>query len=368
MITFKIMTVINKNQIRRAFLISITLLFLADSGNGILKGEDYVPIQPGIQISSGNDTIQKVISAMMAMQRRAWEQGVATQALLELGETDLVILMAKDAVVNQKKDGRLGLNEGDKPVADPASNGEPVMFAARETGEPELNKAAGRMVDFLLYKAPRTTDGIIYHNYIENMIWVDAFYMIPPFLAVSGHQAEAVKQVNGYRKILLNPEKKLYYHIWDQDRQKFERKLFWGVGNGWAAAGMTRVVRALPQSMYEEKKMITGYIKELIDVVVRYQRADGLFHDILDDQSSFVETNSAQMFAYSIFRGIKGGWLDNSYLKYALAMRTAAHKKVDKYGLVQGVCGAPNFDRPGTATEGQAFFLLMEAAYNDLIK
>ena len=72
-----------------------------------------------------------VINAMLAMQRRAWEQGVASQALLELGETELVILLAKDAVVNQKKDGRLGLNEGDRPVADPASNGEPVLVGSK---------------------------------------------------------------------------------------------------------------------------------------------------------------------------------------------------------------------------------------------
>ena len=47
-----------------------------------------------------NTRIQKVQQAMLAMQRRAWEQGVAAQALLELGETDLVILFAKDALVN----------------------------------------------------------------------------------------------------------------------------------------------------------------------------------------------------------------------------------------------------------------------------
>jgi rhamnogalacturonyl hydrolase YesR len=114
--------------------------------------------------------------------------------------------------------------------------------------------------------------------------------------------------------------------------------------------------------------MLTGYIKELIDASLKFQCEEGLFHDILDDPSSFVETNSAQMFAYTIFRGVKGGWLDRSYLKYAQKMRKAVHNKVDTFGLVQGVCGAPNFDRPGTATEGQAFFLLMEAAYNDSIK
>jgi rhamnogalacturonyl hydrolase YesR len=334
------------------------LIFNYSSVNGV--------IPPAFHFNEAeNDTIQKVMNAMLSMQRRAWEQGVASQALLELGETDLVITMAKDAVVNQKKDGRLGLNEGDKPVADPASNGEPVLFAAKATGDPALSLASKRMLGFLLYKAPRTPEGIIYHNYIENMIWVDAIYMMPPFLAVSGHGKEAIKQVYGYRKILRNPETNLYYHIWDEDRQQFERKLFWGVGNGWAAAGMTRVVRALPDSMAKDRKIIEGYIKEVVDGCLKYQREDGLFHNIVDDPSSFVETNTSQMLAYTIYRGIKGGWLDKSYLIHAEKMRRAVHKKVDKFGLVQGVCGAPNFDRSGTATEGQAFFLLMEAAYND---
>ena len=310
--------------------------------------------------------IHNVQTAMLSMQRRSWEQGVAAQALLELGKTDLVVLLAKDAVVNQTKDGRLGLNGENRPVADPAANGEPVFFAANVTGDPALKKAAERMRDFLLYNAPKTKDGMIYHHDHEKMIWVDAMYMMPPFLAIAGHPQEAVKQIVGYRQILMHPEKRLYYHIWDDDRQDFARKLFWGVGNGWAAAGISRVIRALPDSMMPEKTMLTGFVKEMIDACLTYQRSDGLFHDILDDPSTFVETNAAHMLAYSIFRGIRGGWLDASYRDVALKMRAAAHRKVDKYGLVQGVCGAPNFDRAGTAAEGQAFFLLMEAAHADM--
>jgi len=159
-----------------------------------LKGETIKADKISETQAEKNDTIQKVINAMLSMQRRAWEQGVASQALLELGEKELVILLAKDAVVNQKKDGRLGLNEGDRPVADPASNGEPVLMAAKFTGDKSLELATGRMLEFLLYKAPRTTDGIIYHNYIENMIWVDAFYMVPPFLSISGHPEFSYKK------------------------------------------------------------------------------------------------------------------------------------------------------------------------------
>ncbi len=64
-------------------------------------------------------------------------------------------------------------------MADPVSNGEPVLFAAQISGDETLSQAAARMLDFLLYKAPRTRDGIIYHNYFENMPWVDAIYMAP---------------------------------------------------------------------------------------------------------------------------------------------------------------------------------------------
>ncbi|MGB8215140.1 MAG: glycoside hydrolase family 88 protein [Anaerolineales bacterium] len=309
---------------------------------------------------------RKVIQAMLAMQRRAWEQGVAAQALLELGETDLVILLARDAIVNQLKDGRLGLNEGKLPVADPAANGEPVLQAARLTGDERLRQAADRMLKFLLYQAPRTRDGVIYHNHIENMLWVDSFYMVPPFLAVAGHPQEAIHQVLGYRKRLFDPARKLYHHIWDEDRQEFARQAFWGVGNGWAAAGLSRVIRAMPDRMQTEKALLAGFVREILEGCLPCQRPDGLFHDVLDNPSTFVETNAAQMVAYSIYRGVKGGWLDPHYLPFADRMRTAAIGKVDDLGLVQGVCGAPNFDYPGTATEGQAFHLLMEAAYRDM--
>ena len=83
---------------------------------------------------------------------------------------------------------------------------------------------------------------------------------------------------------------------------------------------------------------------------------------MLDRPESFVETNLAQMLAFSIYTGVPGGWLPASYVPAADRMRAAARAKVDQYGFVQGVCGAPNFDHAGVAAEGQAFFLMMEAA------
>ena len=114
--------------------------------------------------------------------------------------------------------------------------------------------------------------------------------------------------------------------------------------------------------MGAERSQLIRLLAELLDGCLACQRPDGLFHNILDDPASFVETNAAQMLAYAIYRAVAAGWLDAAYLPAAGRMRQAAHARLDEFGLVQGVCGAPNFDRPGTAAEGQAFFLLMEAA------
>jgi rhamnogalacturonyl hydrolase YesR len=107
-------------------------------------------------------------------------------------------------------------------------------------------------------------------------------------------------------------------------------------------------------------------LPDTFDGCLAHRRPDGLFHAVVDDPQTFVETNLAQMLSYAIFRGVKGGWLAKSYLKEADVMRRAAAAKVDGLGYVQDVCGSPTFEKPGTATEGQAFFILMEAAARDL--
>lgn len=310
------------------------------------------------------ETMARVKKALLCMQRYSWEQGVCAQAFLELGEQDLVIALSKEAVSRQLADGRLGVMGNSAAATDPAAIGEALLYTAKTTGEEYLKTAALKMLDWLLHKAPRSVNGAIYHLHDRPQVWVDSFYMGPPFLAVAGFCREALEQVELYRSLLCHPDQKLFSHIWDDGLAGFVRKDFWGVGNGWALAGMARVARALPDGLEfeKEKQRLLGYIRETVDGCLAYMRPDGLFHDVIDNPASFVETNFSQMLAYVLYCGLSAGWFSAAYREYADKMRRAACHKVDPYGFVQGVCGAPYFDRPGTAAEGQAFFLLMEAA------
>ncbi len=307
--------------------------------------------------------IQRVGQALLSMQRHAWEQGTAAQAFLELGEADLVVAMAVDSVIRQLPDGRLGMIGTPECSTDPAANGEAVLYAARITNDPKLQAAAMSQLNWLLREAPRSAGGVLYHHTHTRQVWVDSLYMAPPFIAVAGYPREAVAQIDGFRRVLWDPQQRLFRHIWDDDTQSYTRGVFWGVGNGWAAAGMTRVLAALPQEMAAEREHLVACVREVIEGCLAHLRPDGLFHDFVDDPSTFVETNLAQMISYSIYRGVASGWLERAFLEPAHKMRSAAHAKVDRYGFVQGVCGSPHFDHPGVAPEGQAFFLLMEAAF-----
>ncbi|MGA2038346.1 MAG: glycoside hydrolase family 88 protein [Bryobacteraceae bacterium] len=316
--------------------------------------------RPSTATAAKDGLLEKVAQAALAMQRHSWEQGILAQAFLDMNDRERVILMAKGAIVEKAADGRLAAIGGG--ATDPAMGGTAYWRAGELTGDPQMREAARGLLEFVLKKTPRAADGTCYHVFSSAEMWSDSFYTTPPFLAATGHYDEAMLQIEGLRKRLWSAEKKLLAHIWDDGRQQFPDPAYWGVGNGWAAAGLTRVMAALPGQRQAERRRVSAFLKELLDGCLAHQRPDGLFHNVVDRPDSFVETNLAQMLAFSIYTGVDGGWLPGGYLSPADRMRTAARAKVDQYGFVQGVCGAPNFDHAGVAAEGQAFFLMMEAA------
>ena len=283
-----------------------------------------------------------VLDALLAMQRQSWEQGVAAQAVLDLGRHDLARLMAEEAVVRQAADGRLGGD--DNNAVNGAACGEAVLRCG-------FTEAAQRQLHWLRYDAPRAPDGALFHVLDRAEVWADTVYMVVPFLALTGHLDEAVHQVRVHRAALCTGG--LYAAIAPG------RPAHWGGGNGWVVAGIARAIRHAPPLRDSE---LPGHAREVLDACLAFRRTDGLFHDVLDDLTSFRETNAAQMFAYAAFTGAADGWLPPSYADLGRDLLAAASGEIDQFGLVRGACGAPRFDRPGTSAEAQAFHLLATAA------
>jgi unsaturated rhamnogalacturonyl hydrolase len=114
---------------------------------------------------------QRVLLALLALQRQSWEQGVTSHALLDHGCEDLARVIARDAVVRQTAAGKLADIE-DTGIVNCAANGEVVAWAAHH--QPELSDALDRQTQWLRHTAPRTDDGTLFHLEHQREFWVDA--------------------------------------------------------------------------------------------------------------------------------------------------------------------------------------------------
>ncbi|MFC4145087.1 glycoside hydrolase family 88 protein [Micromonospora mangrovi] len=313
-------------------------------------------------IGGADDTTGRVLRALLAMQRQSWEQGVTAHALLDLGQHELVVLLADAAVTRQHPDGRLGDVSGEVGAVNGAACGEAVRYAARHDPDPRWTAALDAQLDWLVSRAARAADGTLFHLLDNRQVWADTVYLVVPLLALTGRTDLAVAQLAGHRRRLHDPHTGLYAARWDEDRRELDRPEHWGTGNGWVVAGIARALRHAPSWPAGAREEWAGHARAVLDACLAHRREDGLFSDVLDDPGTFREANTAQMLAYAALTGVADGWLPGSYAGTGAQLLAAASRRVDRYGRVTGVSGAPDFARPGTSPEAQAFHLLAHAA------
>lgn len=312
-----------------------------------------------------DEIVEKVKTAMLCMQRYSWEHGTAMQGMLEIGDTTKLIIMARESVQRKKPDGRLSMLGSDMNIADPGVNGPGVLAAYKFTGEEKYKKAAQAQYEYLKRPESQNSMGVIYHNNKSKVIFSDNMFMVAPFLAQMGDYNEAILQIKGIRDVLWNEDEKLFHHIRIQETMEFKDSSFWGGGNGWCAAAMAQVIDLLPDERKSDKQILIKYCTDLLDGCIANQLPSGLLYDKITEPN-FEESTLPAMLAYTIYTAIKSGWLDSSYLVPADKMRCAVYANVDDFGLLQNASKAPRFNAPGTSSEGQAFFLMMEGAFRKL--
>jgi rhamnogalacturonyl hydrolase YesR len=96
----------------------------------------------------------------------------------------------------------------------------------------------------------------------------------------------------------------LFYHALDVP-------FFWGRGDGWMAAGMSELLRSLPQNHPRRARILEGY-KKMMAALLQHQGTNGMWHQLIDHPESFEETSCTGMFTFAMITGVKNGWLDEA--------------------------------------------------------
>ena len=110
--------------------------------------------------------------------------------------------------------------------------------AARISNDPLLRKAADGLLNFVLYKAPRASDGCIFSGQ-DGGITCDSIDAFAPFLAVCGRgYDEAMLQLRAMRRRFWDPKKKLMNAQWSEKKQAITVTNYWGGATGWTATAL----------------------------------------------------------------------------------------------------------------------------------
>lgn len=175
----------------------------------------------------------------------------------------------------------------------------------------------------------------------EARYWVDDMYMIP-LVQLEAYRAtgdtaylnRTARTLSAYLDRLQQPSG-LFYHASDSP-------VYWGRGNGWAAAGMTELLRSMPADHPLRAHIMAGY-RKMMAALVRYQSPEGLWRQLIDKPDAWIETSGSGMFAFALVSGVREGWLDASV--YGPAARKAwlgLIHYIDADGNIREVCIGTN--------------------------
>jgi rhamnogalacturonyl hydrolase YesR len=84
--------------------------------------------------------------------------------------------------------------------------------------------------------------------------------------------------------------------------------------------------------------ILAGYQK-MMSALLKFQRPDGLWRQLVDDPEAWPETSGSAMFTYALVTGVKNGWLDKDlYGPVARKGWLALVGKLDADGNLHEVC------------------------------
>lgn len=222
---------------------------------------------------------------------------------------------------------------------------------ANATGNKTWLTLCDNWAEWVMHDMPRTQENglqhITSHLVNEGELWADTLYMTALFLAKMGtilnrqdYRDEAEYQFLLHIKHLFDGRDGLWFHGWSFVRRDHFGGIRWARGNAWfTAAGPEFIAIADPSPA--TRKLVTETHKAQVEALLRLQDASGLWHTILDDPSSYLETSASAAIGYGLASALRMGLFGPDLIdlaKKAVATTAAAvAAKVDDKGVVRGV-------------------------------
>lgn len=232
-------------------------------------------------------------------------------------------------------DGSIRTYKQDEYSIDNIPMGRPVLYLYSTTGEQKYLKAA-QLVNKQLEGMPRTIEGGLWHKAIYPwQMWLDGLYMGQPFNAeyskmfkkpVSTYD-DVTNQFVWMEKHARDNKTGLLYHGWDESKgMKWANEVtgqsphFWSRAIGWYAMALVDVPGLMPEG-YPGRQTLKEILNRLAVAIKNYQDPEtGVWWQITDSikaKGNYQESSGSCMMVYALAKGVRLGYLPESYLATA---------------------------------------------------
>lgn len=226
-----------------------------------------------------------------------------------------------------------------------------AMIRARFAGiGPDLSAQIAVCGAWVSTGQARLKDGTLARNRPQDWsLWADDMYMGVPALAELGHMTgqrkyfdDAVGNVLRMSHYMFNPQLNLYTHGWNANNPDAPQ-FYWGRANGWAVLAMSDLLDVLPKSHPGYPKVL-AQLRTSLRGIAQYQSGEGLWHQMLDRNDSYLETSASAIFVYTFAHAINQGWISPAtYGSIAQAGWNALSARINERGQVEGTCVGTTF-------------------------
>ncbi len=226
-----------------------------------------------------------------------------------------------------------------------------------ETKEEKYKKYLDEWATWVLEDLPKTEEGgfqhITIHDINKGELWDDTLYMTVLFLAKYGkefnHQEaidEAKYQFILHIKYLQDKKTNLLFHGWTfEGRHNFVEAL-WGRGNSWFTVAVPEVIEIFGTEDKVFTRLVVEAYKNQVDALIALQdEKTGLWHTLLDDKTSYLESSATCAICAGILKGIDLNILDKSYKKYVDKSLNSIINLIDEKGVLNQVSGGTAMGR-----------------------
>ncbi len=292
------------------------------------------------------DALRAAAAVAMRWNYRVWGFGeaIALRGLLRAG--DLLGDAAPGGFVHGILRSWLGRGVA-RSNDDHVGAGRELLELHRRTRDPQFLDAA-RALAALNEHFPQGANGERYHRGDTPgwrwQIWVDCMDVDGPFLAALAQATgepryfdQAAAELLGYART-LQADDGLLFHGFERDCGRNGER--WARGNGWALMGLVDTLAMLPHT-HPAAPELRRRTLALADALASTQHPSGLWHTVVDDPGTYLESTLAAMAAYALHEGLRSGLLDASrHAEMERRARAAMHAQLGADGVLARVSDA----------------------------